>query len=200
MQPPGPECSHASVRSPRSSPAQFLKIPGIEPVPRRVLAELQSANVRHDRPSIRRSDAIRIGIHHSVSITDHIVEVAVRRFAEHIGVKARRRRKASLHDHAVAVSAFSMAGCTVDVEPLTAALQETQGDRGLLWLALAVNRYASCWGSSRAAAVCKQRARRPGFVLWLLVHVMHSALTPREAERTAEEERCRAPHEGTVSM
>src|SRR6185437_2625637 len=88
-----------------------------------VCRELQCADVGDDIPPIVGCDPIAVGIHDSVTVGDDVVEETVRRATKAVGVITRRMGEAPTGDVPVAVSGWSVARRTIDLEFLAATLQ-----------------------------------------------------------------------------
>src|ERR1039458_9851181 len=86
-----------------------------------VLAQLQSTNVGGDRPAVLRRDLSGIVGHGAKAIGHNVKEISDRGLAQTVRVVRRRALITTLHDHAVAVAEFRVAGRTVDVEALLSA-------------------------------------------------------------------------------
>src|SRR5579872_3814569 len=94
-----------------------------------MLRELQCANIRSDGPAIVGRNAIGERIHRAVAVGYHVIEMLCRNFAQPVGVVGRRWRKTSLYNHTMSIAEFAVAGGTIDVEALLAALQKPQCER-----------------------------------------------------------------------
>src|SRR6266498_931998 len=93
-------------------------------VQRRVLAQLQRANVRCNGPSIGDGDLRRVARHCAEAIGRDGEKMAQRRLAQPIGVKRWRRGEAALDDDPVAVTCVPMTGCAEDFKPLLPTVQQ----------------------------------------------------------------------------
>src|SRR5690242_12329582 len=76
---------------------------------RRMLAQLQRANIGDDRPAVAWPHAVAIAVHHAIAIGDDVEEMLVVRVAQARLMQARRLRHAALHDDAIAAAGAIMA-------------------------------------------------------------------------------------------
>src|SRR5271170_2766660 len=89
----------------------------------RLLAQLQSLDVRHNRPTIRRSDLRRVIRHRAVAVRDHMKEVSQRRALEPRRMEAPSLRVPALHNHPYPVAHTRVAWRAVNVVTLLSTLQ-----------------------------------------------------------------------------
>jgi len=71
-----------------------------------MLRELQCSNIGGDRPAVVWRDARGEGVHRAVAIRHHVEEMLCRCLTQAVDVIGWWMRKATLHDHAVAVAKF----------------------------------------------------------------------------------------------
>src|SRR6201999_2423 len=90
-------------------PSETLAIRSVEQADRRVLAELQSADIGGDRPAIRRGGAIGVGVHHPMALGDDIDDIVGADIAQPCLMIARRLREAAIGHRAVAIARGVMA-------------------------------------------------------------------------------------------
>ena len=95
-----------------------------------VLAQLQSADVGHDRPAIPRRDLRGVVGHGAEAVGDHVEEISQGRLAQALAVIRRRfARKTARRNHAIAIAQPGVTGSAVNVVALLSAGQKLRGDR-----------------------------------------------------------------------
>src|SRR5438045_9789088 len=103
------------LRHLRRVPARYIRC-------RRVLAVLERADVRDDRPPIARRNLRAVVGHRAEAVRDHVEEVANVRVPKSIAVIRRRLLVPPLHDDAIAAPRAIVAGAAVDVVAFLASL------------------------------------------------------------------------------
>ncbi len=96
---------------------------------RRVLTQLQRADVGRNRPAILDRDLRRIIRHGAIPVADDVKIMAQRLLQDARLQQISRRLVAALDDHAAPVSNPGMARRAVDIEPLLAAQQHGHRNR-----------------------------------------------------------------------
>ena len=86
-----------------------------------VLAQLQRAHVRGDRPAIAHRNLRGVVGHRAEPVRDDVEDVSGRRLPKPIDMERRRPPISALHDHAVAFAGEAVARRTEDVVALAAA-------------------------------------------------------------------------------
>src|ERR1044071_9920413 len=95
-------------------------------VARRVLTQLQRANVRDYCPALVGSESSSVRIHDAVAVRDDIEEVTVGSRSQSIGMQRGRRGKAAVHDQPIAVADGTVTGRAIDLEALSSLSQPCQ--------------------------------------------------------------------------
>src|SRR6185503_15533445 len=94
-----------------------------------VLAELQRALVRDNRPAVLHGDLRRVVLHRAETVRHHVEKVAGGGVPEAILHERRRLAHAALHDDAVALPRAAVARRAEDVVALAPAREHRGGDR-----------------------------------------------------------------------
>src|SRR5262249_12675111 len=96
---------------------------------RRVLTELQHADICNDGPAIAWFDLYGVVVHCAEAIADDVEEMTVRRFAKTVAVKRRRGTAKSTPDgHSLTAAGVVVAWSAEDVVSLAPTLKNICGD------------------------------------------------------------------------
>src|SRR5258708_3812533 len=177
---------------------------------RRVLAQLEGADVRDDRPAVAHRNPVFIGIHPANAAGDHIEIVADRSAAQSFGVERRRTREPAAHDHAVPRTHAVMTNGAVDVVALMAAFEHRprhgiREDRRLFAMVHAgvkqrirlqmTPRHGSFDWKPRPTAVVEETARSERPYFRLILHAVLKAVFGASGEHdgSRQEKRPKVP-------
>jgi hypothetical protein len=156
-----------------------------------VMAFLQDPDVRGNGPSIGRLDALRVRIHHTVTLGYYVKKMSHWSLPEAVDVIRRRGWIATLNNHSVPLAGPAMARRAVDLKTLPAALQsftrnsdrknvnQVGADLALVKCRIGIevapgNRVSGQWTRSHLV-IAKKIVLRQRLAIWLLKHIATTA-------------------------
>jgi hypothetical protein len=164
-------------------------------------AQLERLDVGGYGPSIHRHHPVRIGVHHPVSMSDHMIEMPCRSFAQTLDMEGGWRGKPPLYYHPIPLPRCSMTDSAINIVSLSPPPYEILSHfhrEGLHKFAVHqsfkepfILSQVSAWNGmfhrkSSFGTILKKRTTPEGLSLGLVIHVSRAAPLSKKDQGKAQ--------------